>query len=74
MRSARCQISCYATSYNGRENLRQAVEDALIFFSGLNNGIVIEIIFPIGQNEHVKDSTSELNFAPIDFRVNYYTN
>jgi hypothetical protein len=73
-RSARCQISCYAKGYDERENLRQSVEDTLKFFSGLNNGIAIEIIFPIGQYEHVKDSTSGFKFAPIDFKVNYYTN
>jgi hypothetical protein len=74
MRSARCQISCYANGYNERENLKQAVENALKFFSGLNSGITIEIIFPIGQYEHVKDNTSKSIFAPIDFKVNYYTN
>jgi hypothetical protein len=74
MRSARCQISCYAVSYTARETLKQAVEDALKFKYGLFDGITIEIISPIGAYEHVKDGTSGMMFAPIDFKVNYYTN
>jgi len=74
MRSARCQISCWASDYTERENLKQAVEDALKFYSGLSEGVTIEIIFPIETYDHIEDDESGFTFIPIDFKINYYTN
>jgi len=72
MRSARCQINCWAADYTTRENLKLAVENALKFFTGVKKDVTIEIIFPIGYYDHYKDKTSGFSYVPIDFKVNYY--
>ncbi len=74
MRSARCQINCWADGYTERENLKQAVENALKFYNGISEGINFEIIYPLGPYDHIKDSTSGFYYLPYDFKVNYYTN
>ncbi len=74
MRSARCQIDCWADDYTERETLKQAVENALKFYSGLIKGITIEVIYPVGAYDHYEDSKSGFTYVPIDFKVNYYTN
>jgi hypothetical protein len=74
MRSARCQINCFAADYMARETLTQAVEDALKFKYGKIQGVTIEIIYPIEPYGHYKDEKSGFFFIPYDFKVNYYTN
>jgi len=79
MRSARCQINCWSDGkdilekYTERETLKQAVENSLKFFTGQVNGVNIEITWPIGPYNHMKDSTSGFFFIPYDFQINYYT-
>jgi hypothetical protein len=73
MRSARCQINCWSEDYTERETLKDAVENALTFYTGLQNGETIEIIWPIGPYDHIKDD-SGFFYLPYDFKVNYYTN
>jgi hypothetical protein len=74
VRSARFQINCFADGYLEREELKQAVEDALKFYYGLSQGIEFEMIFPLGPYNHIKDSTTGFYYLPYDFKVNYYTN
>ena len=73
LRSARLQVSCWAADYTERETLKDAVETALKFYTGLSEGKNIEIIWPIGPYDHIKDEQSGFFFIPIDFKVNYYT-
>lgn len=74
MRSARCQISCWGSDYTNRETLKQAVENALKFYTGSLQGVDIEIIYPVGAYDHIKDTTSGLFYVPVDFKINYYPN
>lgn len=72
MRSARCQINCWADTFSNRETLKKAVETALKFYTGSKRGIDIEITWPVGSYDHYKDDTSGFFYTPIDFKINYY--
>lgn len=73
MRSARVQINCWAADYTERETLKDSVEAALKFYTGLKEGETIEIISPVGPYDHIKDDVTGFFYLPYDFKVNYYT-
>lgn len=66
----RIQISCWAKDYAQVLNLKSAVETTLNGYSGIVNGVNIEMIAPLSAEDYY-DSDTGIYHIPYDFKIIY---
>ena len=66
----RIQIDCWSKDWTECQTLAKAVETALDGYSGIVNGVNIEIIVPLNSQDFYDDST-KIYHVPYDFKVIY---
>lgn len=66
----RIQIDCWSKDWTECQTLAKAVETALDGYSGIINGVNIEIIVPLDSQDFYDNETKLYNI-PYDFKVIY---
>lgn len=66
----RIQIDCWSTDWSECQTLAKAVESALDGYSGIVNGVNIEIIVPLDYQDFY-DNTTKIYQVAYDFKVIY---
>jgi hypothetical protein len=66
----RIQIDCWSTDWTECQTLAKAVESSLDGYSGIVNGVNIEIIVPLDYQDFY-DNTTKIYQVAYDFKVIY---